>query len=187
MTTQLQFIIIIIIIIIIIKLRQQNSQYSKDRLKITDTHTSLQIIMRHSKHLISLHSSVFCFVPFRNIVYHIKEVRRAESIWEKCTEENTWTEEGRNVTRFEKKYGMILKPRFSKIDQYANVIFKCDIPVVLYEFNMYSVQLAVNPATMVTYKRRMRSHHLYDISAHRTPHSLGYRKNLKMAKIGRNM
>ena len=28
----------------------------------------------------------------------------------------------------------------------------------------------------------MRSHHLYDISAHRTPHSLGYTKNLKMAE-----
>jgi len=33
----------------------------------------------------------------------------------------------------------------------------------------------------------MISHHLYDICAHRTPHSLGYTKNLKMAKIGRNM
>ena len=53
---------------------------------------------------------------------------------------------------------------------YFFLIFKCDIPVVFYKFNMHSVQLAVktqliyctvctiiylpnNPATIVTYKR----------------------------------
>jgi hypothetical protein len=81
--------------------------------------------MRHSKHLLSLHSSVFCFVLFRKIVYHIKEVRGTKSIREKGAEENTYTEEGRNVTGFERKYGMILKQRFSKIDQYANVRSVC--------------------------------------------------------------
>jgi len=67
-----------------------------------DTHTFLPIIMRRSKQLLSLHSSVFCFLPFRKIVYRINEVRRTESIRERGTEENTWTEVGRNVTRFEK-------------------------------------------------------------------------------------
>jgi hypothetical protein len=57
--------------------------------------------MRHSKHL-SLLSSVFCSVRFRGTFYRIKEVRWTESIGEKGTEENTWAEEGRNVTGFEK-------------------------------------------------------------------------------------
>ena len=72
------------------------------------------------------------------------------------------------------------------------LILKCDIPVVFYKFNMYSVQLAVKTqliyCTVCTmYKNYMRSHHLCDIFAYRTSHSLGYTKTLKMAKIGRNM
>ena len=48
-----------------------------------------------------------------------------------------------------------------------------------YIWNLYiyiHIYLPNNPATIVIYKRWMRSHHLHDISAHRTPHSLGYTK-----------
>jgi len=81
------------------------------------------------------------------------------------------------------------------------------------EFNMYSEQLAVKtqpiyctvctmykttcfglfwPSSGSSYSLEIevsygQIYHLYDISAHRTPHSPGYTKNLKMAKIGRNM
>jgi hypothetical protein len=59
------------------------------------------------------------------MVYHTEEVRWTKSIREKGTAENTLIGEEQNVTGFEKKYGMILKSRFSKIDQYANVISVC--------------------------------------------------------------
>ena len=38
---------------------------------------------------------------------------------------------------------MLLKEMLESCENYKKIIFKCDIPVVFYKFNMYSVQLAV--------------------------------------------
>jgi len=61
---------------------------------------------------------------------------------------------------------------------------------------MYGVQLAVKTQLIYCTVCTMYKNYMFRpilaifrffVSAHRTPHSLGYTKNLKMAKIGRNM
>ena len=76
-----------------------------------------------------------------------------------------------------------MKLRHSYRYKATSVFFflKCDIPIVFYKFNMYSVQLAVKTQLIYCTVCTMYKNYMF------RPLSLGYTKNLKMAKIGRNM